>query len=88
MSKVTKLTGTTRITIHDGRKPYDVTGAIIEYESGTLSDRKTLELFAHLIRTGTVWSLQGHYGRTASALIEDGFITRTGALTEKGRGVD
>jgi len=56
---------------------------IIEYESGELSDKKTLDLFAELIKTGQAWTLQGHYSRTATALIEDGFITSAGKLTEK-----
>jgi hypothetical protein len=62
---------------------YDVVGNIIEYENGELSDAGTLKLFAYLISTGKIWSLQGHFSRTASALIEDGFISRTGKLTEK-----
>ena len=58
---------------------------IIDYENGQLSDAKTLELFGELIKTGLVWSLQGCYGRTASALIEDGLISKTGQITEKGK---
>ena len=53
---------------------------IIEYESGKLSDKKTLQLFSYLIKTGKVWSLQGCYGRTASALIEDGWLDRQGKI--------
>ncbi len=58
---------------------------IIEYENGQLSDKQTLELFANLIKTGQVWSLQGCYGRTGEALIQDGFISKTGQITEKGK---
>ena len=53
---------------------------IIAYESGELSNNDTLKLFAELIKTGQCWSLQGHYGRTASALIEDGSISKTGQI--------
>ena len=53
---------------------------IIAYESGELSDEKTLELFADLIKTGDCWSLQGHYGRAAKALIDSGLISKTGEL--------
>ncbi len=62
---------------------FDLTGAIMAYEEGTASVSESLELFAHLIRTGMAWTLQGCYGRTAAALIERGIITRKGEITEK-----
>lgn len=52
---------------------YDRIGAIIAYESGELDDEATIELFQHLIDTGLAWSLQGHYDRTATALINNSF---------------
>lgn len=57
-------------------RPYDVTGAIIAYEQDELDRSEVIELFQHLVNTGLAWSLQGHYGRTASALLEAGEITR------------
>lgn len=53
---------------------------IIAYESGELSPEKTLKLFAELIKSGKARSLQGHYGRTAQALIESGYIDRQGKI--------
>ncbi len=53
---------------------------IIAYETGTLDDEGCLELFAELIANGQAWSLQGHYGRTASHLIEQGYISREGVV--------
>jgi hypothetical protein len=56
---------------------------IIKYEEGRLNDAQTLRLFSNLIRSGAVWSLQGHYGRTASAMIQDGWISPSGELQDK-----
>jgi len=55
-------------------------GLIMEYEAGDLSAEKTLELFSSLIKSGMAWSLQGHYGRTATALIEAGWLSREGEI--------
>ena len=52
----------------------DLTDMIIKYENAELA---TLEdvviLFQELIDTGMAWNLQGHYGRMAKALIEQGY---------------
>lgn len=48
--------------------------AMMRWESGTLSDSETIELFQHLVDSGQAWSLQGVYGRTATALIANGEI--------------
>lgn len=58
---------------------YDHVGAIMAHEQGELSDGETLDLFAYLLRTGLAWSLQGHYGRTAAALLEAGYLNRDGS---------
>jgi hypothetical protein len=47
---------------------------MIDFESGELSSEEIMELFQELIDTGMAWQLQGHYGRTAQALIELGLI--------------
>ena len=61
-------------------KKLDLVDSIIAYESGELEAEATLELFAELIRTGQAWTLQGHYGRTASQLIKDGYISTSGEI--------
>ena len=53
---------------------------IIDYESGDLEFTQTLELFSELIKNGMAWTLQGHYGRTASVLIDSGYISRAGEI--------
>lgn len=45
---------------------------ILSFENGDLSDDEIIEGFQSIIDDGSVWHLQGHYGRTAHALIEGG----------------
>ena len=54
----------------------NLTDRIIAYENGELSDDEVIALFQALVDTGLAWSLQGHYVRTAQALIDAGEITR------------
>jgi hypothetical protein len=54
---------------------YNITGAIINFESGDLNDDQIVELFQHLVDTGMAWTLPGTYGRTAKVLIEAGLVT-------------
>ena len=54
----------------------DLAAEITDYEMGLLRAEEIVELFQHLVDTGLAWQLQGHYGRTAQALIEEGYVTR------------
>jgi len=47
---------------------------IIAYEQGDLDEEDTIALFQELLNSGLVWQLQGHYGRTAQALLNAGLI--------------
>ena len=51
-------------------KVMNVTERITSYEMGELDANETVQLFQELIDSGLAWNLQGHYGRTAYALIE------------------
>lgn len=66
-------------------KDYDPVDAIIRYEEGELGDTETLALFAHLVSTGQAWQLQGHYGRVASELINDGWLDADGNVLREVR---
>ena len=54
-------------------KPFDTVGFIMDFECGDISEERLIDGFQHLIDNGTVWSLQGFYGRTARALINGGY---------------
>jgi hypothetical protein len=53
---------------------YDEVGAIMAYEQGDLDEEGTVELFQRLVDSGLAYRLQGHYGRTAMALIKGEYI--------------
>jgi len=59
---------------------FDLVSAIMEYEAGEMSEEDNLKLFSHLIKTGLAWTLQGHYGRTATDLINSGLLSKTGDI--------
>lgn len=58
----------------------NVVDLIMDYEVGQASDDQVLTLFSELVRKGTAWTLQGHYGRTAAALIEGGYLSPEGDI--------
>lgn len=49
---------------------------IIAFENGELSREEAIELFQAMIDDGSVWNLQGCYGRIAHALIDRGICVR------------
>jgi hypothetical protein len=48
---------------------------IIAYENGEMDEEEMVDLFQGLVDSGMAWRLQGHYGRTAAALIDAGLVT-------------
>lgn len=53
----------------------DMVEKIISYESGEMNQEEMVNFFQELIDNGMCWQLQGHYGRTAMALIEAGYCS-------------
>ena len=61
-------------------KPFDVVGFIMDFEGGEASDEQIIDGFQHLLDDGTVWTLQGSYGRMAQALLDRGLIHQRGTI--------
>lgn len=56
---------------------FDITGAIIAFESGELDNDGELELLQHLLDTGMYAHLQGSYGRAVQRALDAGDISPT-----------
>lgn len=56
--------------------PTDMLDKFIAYEDGEMEEDEVIAFFQELIDSGMAWTLQGHYGRTAQSLIEQGHCTR------------
>lgn len=52
----------------------DFVDKIIAYEGGEMSEEEIIEFFQELVLSDKLSYLQGHYGRTAAALIQQGHI--------------
>lgn len=52
----------------------------MQFERGILEDKDILRLFSKLLKTGTVWQLQGSYGRFAKKLIDQNLINEKGEI--------
>jgi hypothetical protein len=63
-------------TLQDEPKRFDQVAFIMAYEAGELEHDDVVEGFQHLIDSGTVWHLQGSYGRAAQRLIDAGLCHR------------
>lgn len=53
---------------------FDAASFVNDYETGALDEESIIDGFRELVRSGMAWQLQGHYGRTAAAMIEAGMI--------------
>lgn len=61
--------------------PMELVNKIFEYEeNGSKSLEWHLQFFGDLISSGYAWQLQGHYGREANAIIQEGLISTKGEI--------
>lgn len=59
--------------------------AIVEgFDGEEHSAWEELQAWSYLVKTRQAYSLQGWYGRTAAALIQDGLLDESGNITDKG----
>jgi hypothetical protein len=56
---------------------------LMAYEDGTLDRDLIPVLFQNLVDSGLIFSLQGHYVRTARELVENGLVDLTTADIEE-----
>lgn len=66
----------------------DMVDKIMAYEQGEMSAVETVDFFAELIQLGVCWGLQGHYGRTATRLIDAGYVSRDGKVVKYPGGLE
>ena len=52
---------------------FDIVGFMIAFEDGDCDRDTTIYGFQQMINDGSVWKLQGAYGRLAQQLIERGY---------------
>lgn len=57
--------------------------SIIRYEQGELDEAEMIDLFSKLIKSGQAWTLQGSYGRTAKALIDNKVLPSKAEILEE-----
>ena len=73
LSELTLTCTTWRVTFVECKQVVD---KIIQYEIGSMNAEETIEFFQELIDTGMAYTLQGHYGRTATYLLVEGLCTQ------------
>ena len=61
----------------------DIVDQIMAYEAGELDGTRIVHLFSDLIQSGQAWTLQGSYGRTARALIQEGYLDERGNILRR-----
>ena len=63
-----------RIVKKKPRKKLDLVNEIMEFEQKGLPPKREKKLFQNLVNSGMAFTLQGAYGRQATAMIRAGII--------------
>jgi hypothetical protein len=58
---------------------YQAVGYAEGFEEAS-DEMDVIRAWAYLIKTGLCWSLQGFFGRNASTLIQNGYISKDGII--------
>ena len=53
---------------------YDACAVVEGFDGEEHTEQEIIEAWQYLLDVGAVWTLQGWYGRTATALLEQGLI--------------
>jgi hypothetical protein len=63
----------------DNAAPFDTVGFLMSFDDGDLDEEQVTDGFQHLIDSGVIGSLEGHYRSMARSLIEQGRCHRAPA---------
>lgn len=61
----------------------DLVSDVMAWEAGEMTPEEELKFFSQLIKSGKAWTLQGMYGRQAKALIDAGYLDRSGKILKQ-----
>ena len=59
---------------------YDACAIVEGFADSDPTNEELIEAWAYLIKTGDCWNLQGFYGREATRLIQQGFVSKEGEV--------
>ena len=59
---------------------YDACAIVEGFAESDPTNEELIEAWAYLIKTGDCWNLQGFYGREATRLIQQGFVSKEGEV--------
>jgi hypothetical protein len=58
----------------------DLVDRVLAFETGEMTPNEQIKLFSEMVKDGSVWELQGSYGRGAKWLMEKGYLAPNGDI--------